>query len=164
MRSFRCLFYRFGEAQARRRNRVPHTVARWPHGRRRMGRVLPMALPGGLTLQHPSQPPPIASKSDHSCLAYLVKLITKVSRSSADCYGELFDRLPGEAALNVDETGHPENRQRLWTWCFRSALETARRRVLWRTRRTCRAPDTPRTSARPGCRLRGWWRRSPGRR
>ena len=49
-------------------------------------------------------------------------LITKVSRSLADCYGELFDRLPGEAALNVDETGHPENRQRLWTWCFRAQL------------------------------------------
>ena len=55
---------------------------------------------------------------------YLVKLITKVSRSLADCYGELFDRLPGEAALNVDETGHPENRQRLWTWCFRAQLFT----------------------------------------
>jgi transposase len=55
---------------------------------------------------------------------YLVKLITKVSRSLAECYGELFNRLPGEAALNVDETGHPENRRRLWTWCFRAQLFT----------------------------------------
>jgi transposase len=55
---------------------------------------------------------------------YLTKLITKVSRSLADCYGELLDRLPGEAALNVDETGHPENRQRYWTWCFRARLFT----------------------------------------
>jgi transposase len=56
--------------------------------------------------------------------SYLAKLIAKVSRSLADCYGELFDRLPGQAALNIDETGHPENRQRLWTWCFRAQLFT----------------------------------------
>ncbi len=55
---------------------------------------------------------------------YLAKLIAKVSRSLADCYGELFDRLPREATLNVDETGHPENRQRYWTWCFRARLFT----------------------------------------
>jgi transposase len=55
---------------------------------------------------------------------YLAKLITKVSRSLADCYRELLDRLPGEAALNVDETGHPENCQRYWTWCFRAQLFT----------------------------------------
>jgi transposase len=55
---------------------------------------------------------------------YLAKLIAKVSRSLADCYGELLDRLPGQAALNVDETGHPENRQQYWTWCFRARLFT----------------------------------------
>ena len=55
---------------------------------------------------------------------YLVNLITKVSRSLADCYNELLDRLPGEGTLNIDETGHPENRQRLWTWCFRAQLFT----------------------------------------
>jgi len=71
---------------------------------------------------------------------YLVKLIAKVSESLAQSYGELFARLPDEDVLNVDETGHPENRQRLWTWCFRSALETARRRVLW-----AGTTDVPRT-------------------
>ena len=56
--------------------------------------------------------------------SYLVKVITKVSQSLADCYGELLDRLPGEAAMNVDETGHREYRQRYWTWCFRAQLFT----------------------------------------
>jgi transposase len=55
---------------------------------------------------------------------YLVKLIVKVSRSLAGAYSELLDRLPGEASLNVDETGHRENRQKYWTWCFRAQLYT----------------------------------------
>ena len=32
--------------------------------------------------------------------------------------------LPGEARLNVDETGHKQNGQRQWTWCFRASLYT----------------------------------------
>jgi transposase len=55
---------------------------------------------------------------------YLVKLITKVSESLAGAYAELFERLPGEASLNVDETGHKENREKFWTWCFRAQLYT----------------------------------------
>ena len=55
---------------------------------------------------------------------YLVKVIAKVSASLAGAYRELFERLPGEASLNVDETGHKENRKRLWTWCFRAQLYT----------------------------------------
>jgi transposase len=55
---------------------------------------------------------------------YLAKVIAKVSRSLAAAYGELLDRLPGEASLNVDETGHPENREKYWTWCFRAQLYT----------------------------------------
>ena len=51
---------------------------------------------------------------------YLVKVIAKVSASLAGAYGELFERLPGEASLNVDETGHKENREKFWTWCFRA--------------------------------------------
>jgi transposase len=51
---------------------------------------------------------------------YLVKVIAKVSASLAGAYRELFERLPGEASLNVDETGHKENREKLWTWCFRA--------------------------------------------
>jgi transposase len=55
---------------------------------------------------------------------YLAKLIGKVSESLAPSYAELFERLPGEAVLNVDETGHKENGGKLWTWCFRAALYT----------------------------------------
>jgi transposase len=36
----------------------------------------------------------------------------------------LFERLPGEPVLNIDETGHKENGQRFWTWCFRAQLYT----------------------------------------
>ncbi len=55
---------------------------------------------------------------------YLAKLIGKVSESLAQSYAELFQRLPGEAVLNIDETGHKENGQRFWTWCFRAQLYT----------------------------------------
>jgi transposase len=55
---------------------------------------------------------------------YLAKLTAKVSRSLAGAYNELCDRLPSEAWLNVDETGHRENRQKYWTWCFRAQLYT----------------------------------------
>jgi len=55
---------------------------------------------------------------------YLAKLIAKVSESLAPAYAELLERLPGEAVLNIDETGHKENGQRFWTWCFRAQLYT----------------------------------------
>jgi transposase len=55
---------------------------------------------------------------------YLAKLIAKVSESLAAAYAELFSRLPGEAVLNVDETGHKEYREKFWTWCFRAQLYT----------------------------------------
>jgi transposase len=55
---------------------------------------------------------------------YLAKLIAKVSDSLAQSYAELFERLPGEAVLNIDETGHKENGERFWTWCFRARLYT----------------------------------------
>jgi transposase len=55
---------------------------------------------------------------------YLVKLIAKVGESLAGAYSELFERLPREATLNVDETGHKENREKFWTWCFRAQLYT----------------------------------------
>jgi transposase len=47
-----------------------------------------------------------------------------VSESLAPAYAELFQRLPGEAGLNIDETGHKENGQKFWTWCFRAQLYT----------------------------------------
>jgi len=55
---------------------------------------------------------------------YLTKVIAKVSASLAGAYAELFERLPGEAVLNIDETGHKENREKFWTWCFRAAQYT----------------------------------------
>jgi len=55
---------------------------------------------------------------------YLAKLIGKVSESLAQAYAELFERLPGEAVLNIDETGHKENGEKFWTWCFRAQLYT----------------------------------------
>ena len=53
---------------------------------------------------------------------YLAKLIGKVSESLAPSYAELFQRLPGEAVLNIDETGHKENGLKFWTWCFRAPM------------------------------------------
>jgi transposase len=55
---------------------------------------------------------------------YLAKLIGKVSESLAAAYAELFQRLPGEAVLNIDETGHKDNGQKFWTWCFRAQVYT----------------------------------------
>lgn len=55
---------------------------------------------------------------------YLAKVIGKVSASLSSAYEELLDRLPGEACLNIDETGHKEYRDRFWTWCFRAAMYT----------------------------------------
>ena len=58
------------------------------------------------------------------CRGQLAKLINKVSESLAASYAELFERLPGEAILNIDETGHKENGDKFWTWCFRAQLYT----------------------------------------
>jgi transposase len=55
---------------------------------------------------------------------YLAKLIAKASESLSAAYAELFARLPGEAVLNIDETGHKEYREKFWTWCFRAQLYT----------------------------------------
>ena len=54
----------------------------------------------------------------------LSKLIQKVSDSLQDPYDELMRVLTEEDHLNVDETGHKDNGQRLWTWCFRAQLYT----------------------------------------
>jgi transposase len=43
-----------------------------------------------------------------------------VTGALRDPYAGLLARLAEEAVLNVDETGHKENGQRLWTWCFRA--------------------------------------------
>ncbi len=52
----------------------------------------------------------------------LSAIIGKVTRALEQPYQELLDHLPDEAHLNVGETGHKQNRQRMWTWCFRAEL------------------------------------------
>jgi transposase len=54
----------------------------------------------------------------------LARVIGKVSQALERPYEELRDALPAQARLNVDETGHKQNRQRQWTWCFRADLYT----------------------------------------
>ena len=53
---------------------------------------------------------------------YLRKVIEKVSLSLEAPYTELLNRLPLEKKLNVDETGHRENKERFWTWVFKAEL------------------------------------------
>jgi transposase len=54
----------------------------------------------------------------------LRKVVAKVSESLHEPYEQLLALLQNEDRLNVDETGHKENGQRLWTWCFRASLYT----------------------------------------
>jgi transposase len=54
----------------------------------------------------------------------LAKLICKVSASLDKAYQELAFLLPNEPRLNVDETGHKNNGEPMWTWCFRASLFT----------------------------------------
>jgi transposase len=54
----------------------------------------------------------------------LAKVIAKVSAALEEPYDELLENLPGQPDLNVDETGHKNNKQRMWTWCFRASLYT----------------------------------------
>jgi transposase len=54
----------------------------------------------------------------------LSKILGKVSAALAKPYAELLALLPEEASLNVDETGHKDNGQAWWTWCFRAELYT----------------------------------------
>jgi transposase len=54
----------------------------------------------------------------------LAKLVQKVSASLRETYEQLHDALPDAKRLNVDETGHPDQGRRLWTWCLRADLYT----------------------------------------
>jgi transposase len=54
----------------------------------------------------------------------LANIIGKVSQALDQPYQELLDDLPNQDLLNVDETGHKQNGERQWTWCFRGALYT----------------------------------------
>jgi hypothetical protein len=53
---------------------------------------------------------------------YLRKVIEKVSQSLEAPYIELLNRLPFEQKVNVDETGHKENKEKFWTWVFKAEL------------------------------------------
>jgi hypothetical protein len=53
---------------------------------------------------------------------YLRKVIEKASRSLEAPYNELLNRLPLEPVLNIDETGHKENREKFWIWVFKAEL------------------------------------------
>jgi len=53
---------------------------------------------------------------------YLAKIIQKASQSLERPYEELLARIPLEATLNVDETGHKDNGDRFWTWVFKAEL------------------------------------------
>lgn len=54
----------------------------------------------------------------------IAKIVNKVAASLRDPYEELLRLLTEEDSLNVDETGHKENGQRWWTWCFRALTYT----------------------------------------
>ena len=50
----------------------------------------------------------------------LAKAIQKVSGALEQPYETLRGALQFQPRLNVDETGHPENKKRMWTWVFRA--------------------------------------------
>jgi transposase len=54
----------------------------------------------------------------------LRKVCGKVARSLDEPYQDLLAALPEQARLNVDETGHKEYKQAMWTWCFKAPLFT----------------------------------------
>jgi transposase len=54
----------------------------------------------------------------------LARIIAKVSEALDRPYEQLLEGLPGQGQLNVDETGHRQNRLRQWVWCFRAGLYT----------------------------------------
>jgi transposase len=54
----------------------------------------------------------------------LVKVVQKVSTALDAAYNELMERLSLESHLNIDETGHKENGDPFYTWCFRAEAFT----------------------------------------
>ena len=54
----------------------------------------------------------------------MAKLCARVSAGLQPAYDELLAALPRQARLNVDETGHKDDGDLLWTWCFRAELFT----------------------------------------
>jgi transposase len=54
----------------------------------------------------------------------LAKIINKMSEALEGTYAELLELIPLQTKLNIDETGHKDNGERWWTWCFRADLYT----------------------------------------
>jgi transposase len=50
----------------------------------------------------------------------LAKVVQKASAALAKPYDELRGVLSEQTRLGIDETGHPERKKNLWTWCFRA--------------------------------------------
>jgi len=48
----------------------------------------------------------------------LSKTTQKVSAAIKPAYQQLAERLPDESYLGIDETGHKDNGDKYWTWCF----------------------------------------------
>ena len=83
---------------------------------------LPQGSLSRLVLDHP-QVRPRCDRLDHLA-RQLAKIIAKVSRALEQPYEELLQDLPDQDRLNVDETGHKQNGQPQWIWCFRAGLYT----------------------------------------
>ena len=56
--------------------------------------------------------------------ATLAKIITRVATSLTGPTEELEQLLPEQKVLNIDETGHKDNGQLLWTWCLKAKMFT----------------------------------------
>jgi transposase len=54
----------------------------------------------------------------------LAKVLGKVTAALEASYQEVYEELGKQRLLNVDETGHKNNGEPWWTWCFRAALFT----------------------------------------
>lgn len=55
------------------------------------------------------------------CRGTLAKIVnSRVSPALAPAYDELLALLPSEPYLGIDETGHKDNGDKFWTWCFRA--------------------------------------------
>lgn len=56
------------------------------------------------------------------CRGLLAKIVTCKVAAALKCpYEELLEALPQEPYLGIDETGHKNNGQSMWSWCFRAA-------------------------------------------
>jgi len=55
------------------------------------------------------------------CRGVLAKIVnTRVSPALQSTYDELLAALPSQSYLGIDETGHKDNGDKFWTWCFRA--------------------------------------------